>query len=498
MDRNTNPNMNLWSTNRYPMVAATIPFMAGIALFDLVTLPTWTLWGGFMICLTLAALGLHSRISNLYIITALFLFGGAMVSLRGFHPHVPTNKKIYMVLNIEEEPTIRKGFMVAPARIVEYEDNGTDHATNERVNLYLDTLVKADFGSRIEALGRVIPFPEKFGSYSRLMSRRGFGGTLFLRAEDILNVENLEHHNLHSIAVARLARLGLSDNTATVIEAMAVGDRRGITPELRKAYSRAGASHILAVSGLHVGIVFMLCNLLLAWLPLLRHGQIIRAIAVVVPIWIYAAICGFSPSVVRAAVMFSVLQGAVATSSRHVSLNTLAVTAFAMLVYRPDWLFDISFQLSFIAVVAILIWGIPLMRSLQTKRWWIDSLLATLVVGAVSSIATMPLVAHSFGVVSLVGVILNPMVIFCAYIIVILAVVWIAIPITPLAEFFETALSTIGTVLNFTVEQVAALHWSAADISIPSWAVWLTYGVAIAITVVVRNIETKKSILLPT
>ena len=86
---------------------------------------------------------------------------------------------------------------------------------------------------------------------------------------------------------------------------------------------------------------------------MLRHGQVIRAVAVVVPIWIYAAMCGFSPSVVRAAVMFSALQLSVAASSIYLSLNTLAFTAFAMLLYRPDYLFDCSFQLSFIAVFAI-------------------------------------------------------------------------------------------------------------------------------------------------
>lgn len=481
----------------YPMVIALIPFIAGIMLFDMVTLPAWAMWGGFLLCLLFAALFLRSRISNLYILVALVLFGGMMVSLRSFSPQVPVAQSRYMLLEVEDKPVVRNAFAVAPARIVEYESDGRLCSADERVSLYLDTLVKADFGTRIEALGRVVPFPDKFGSYGRLMSRRGFGGTVFLRVDDILKVENTGRQSLHSVAVERLVRLGLSGNEAAVIGAMAVGDRKGMTPELRQAYSRAGASHILAVSGLHVGIIFMLCNMLLARLAFVHHGQIIRAVIVVVPIWLYAAMCGFSPSVVRAAVMFTVLQASVATSSRYVSLNTLATTAFAMLVYRPDYLFDISFQLSFVAVAAILVWGVPIMSSLRSGRAWVDAFVATMAVGVVSSIATMPLVVHTFGVGSVVGVLLNPIVILCAYVIVILAVAWIVMPIAPLAVVVGGALSLVGTGLNFVVESAAAWRWSAFEITLPAWAVWIIYAVAIVITVVMRNTETKKTVTLP-
>lgn len=140
---------------------------------------------------------------------------------------------------------------------------------------------------------------------------------------------------------------------------MTAGDRRSLSPALRAAYSRSGTSHLLAVSGLHVGIVFLLANLLLWWLPLFRHGHILRNIAVILLIWLYAATTGFPPSVVRAALMFSVLQFALASSSEYVGMNTLAGVAFVMLLFHPDYLFDISFQLSFIAVAGIIAWGLP-------------------------------------------------------------------------------------------------------------------------------------------
>ena len=481
----------------YPMVTAIIPFMAGIILFDWIALPAWALWGGFLLCLLIAAIGVQSRISTLYITVALVLFGGAMVSLRGFHPQVPQDERLYLTLEVEDNPINRKGFTYMPARITGYELNDTYFTANERVQLYLDTLIKVDFGTRIEALGRIVPFPEKFGSYGKLMSRRGFGGTIFIRAEDVINIENIKIRNLHTIAVERLALLGLSGDEAAVVGAMSISDRRGMTSELRQAYARSGASHILAVSGLHVGIIFMLVNLLIIWIVYIWRGHIVKAWAVIIPIWIYAALCGFSPSVVRAAIMFTAMQIAIVTDSRYISLNILAFTAFIMLIYKPDYLFDTSFQLSFIAVVAIMIWGLPIMRPLRSKRLWVDALSTTAVVGIVSSIATMPLIAYTFGTVSIVGFLLNPIVILFAYAIVILAVIWIAIPIPSLAGIFGTLLSALSSGLNYIIEGVASWRWSAVELSIPEWAVWTIYAVAIAITILLNNIKPKKTVNLP-
>ncbi len=452
------------------------------------------LWGGFLLSLLIAAIVWHSHVGSAYIVVALILFGGAVTELRSFEPHVPKLERQWLTLEIEDNPVQRKSFAVMPARIIAYEHDGETYSSDERVNLYLDTLVKADFGDRIEALGRIIPFAEKFGAYGNLMTRRGFGGTLFLHTDDIISLTHREKQTLHSIAVERLSRLGLQGDAAAIVGAMSVGDRRGMTPELRQAYARSGASHVLAVSGLHVGIVFLLFNTLLAWLPLLHHGQIIRAVAVVVPIWIYAAVCGLSPSVVRAAIMFTTLQVSVATSSRYLSLNTLAATAFAMLVYRPDQLFDISFQLSFIAVAAILLWGVPLMRTLRTHRMWFDSFTSVMVVGLVSSIATMPLVAHTFGVVSIIGVLLNPVVILCAYAIVILSVLWILLPVTPIARALGAGVAFVGDCLNFAVGSVARIPWSAVEITLPTWAVWTIYGLFVAITLAINLFETKKTV----
>ena len=87
--------------------------------------------------------------------------------------------------------------------------------------------------------------------------------------------------------------------------------------------------------------------------------EILRNLLAAACIWIYVAAAGFPPSAIRAAVMCTVLQTALASASEYVGLNALAAAGFGMLIWNPSWLGDISFQLSFVAVAAILAWGVP-------------------------------------------------------------------------------------------------------------------------------------------
>ena len=199
-------------------------------------------------------------------------------------------------------------------------------------------------------------------SFRLLMRRRGYAGTLWVSERTILERLPQQSAGLHRTAVERLARLPMAPEAAAVVEAMAAGERRGITPELRARYSRSGLSHLLAVSGLHTGIVFVLINAVLWWLPLLRRGHLLKNLLAAGAVWLFVAAAGFPPSAVRAAVMCTVLQAALASTSEYVGMNALATAAFGMLLWNPNWFGDISFQLSFLAVAGILAWGVPLCR----------------------------------------------------------------------------------------------------------------------------------------
>ena len=289
---------------------------------------------------------------------------------------------------------------------------------------------------------------------------------------------------------------GRARDAQALCEAMAAGERAGLSRPLREAYARSGTAHLLAVSGLHVGIVFLVANLLLGWLPALRYGHLWRSCAAAALVWLYAAAAGFSPSVVRAARLFTALQFSLASASVYASGHVLAATAFGMLVWNPDWLFDLSFQLSFAAVAAILAWSVPLCRLLRTRFGPLNALVDTLVVGLAASVATAPLAAHTFGYVSLVGLAVNPAVVPLAATVVFGSVVWMIAPLAFAAPLFRLVIGTAAAWQNALVERAAAVPWATFAWEPSAGQTAAVYLLFIGITAVAWCAEPKKKVSL--
>jgi competence protein ComEC len=345
-------------------------------------------------------------------------------------------------------------------------------------------------GDRVVSRGYVNPISDSTNSYSRLMRVRGYTGRTYISKYSQVVVAPTKTsgittavRKLQSAATARLDRLALPPAEMAVATAMTTGDRRGITPALRQSYSRTGASHILAVSGLHVGIVFLIINALLYLLPLVRRGHIAKNIVAMVAIWAYAVMVGLGPSVVRAAVMFTGAQLALASSQARSGVNIMAGTAFVMLAVKPLWLFDISFQLSFIAVAGIMAWFPALYRWVGSRwrgltAWW-----GVLLVSVVASVATMPLVSHTFGIFSPVGIIINPIIVLTANVIVCFSLVWIIAPVSWLTPIFRWIVGGAGWLQNRIVELTGEVRGVTVEWQLPTWAVFVIYGTMFIFTV---------------
>lgn len=492
----------LLKVRRMPMLRALPPLTAGILLADHYVLPLWLLVGGFLVCGILALLA-DDRGANLATLGAILLFGMTVTEL-GHTPAPPTGTPGEYEIVVRERLSEREGKTASGASLRALRNSETGEWLPAAGNLVVrcDSSTVLNPGDRAVVRGKIYPFTARHGGYGRLMTRRGYVGTLYLNRSSLLLRDTLHRELppkhlslfLHERAVARLDRLSLAPDEQALCNAMTAGDRRSLSPALRAAYSRSGTSHLLAVSGLHVGIVFLLANLLLWWLPLFRHGHILRNIAVILLIWLYAATTGFPPSVVRAALMFSVLQFALASSSEYVGMNTLAGVAFVMLLFHPDYLFDISFQLSFIAVAGIIAWGLPLCRLLRTRRKSIDMLTATLAIGFSASAATAPLISHTFGQISVVGLALNPVVILLSYVVVGSCTLWLVIPGTVLAPLFSDVAGFAARAQNELIRAAAALPAAALDIRLTTTQCWIVYGLFIFATLLLWSAERKKSV----
>lgn len=492
----------LLKVRRMPLLRALPPLAAGILLADHYVLPLWLLVGGFLVCGILALLA-DDRGANLATLGAILLFGMTVTELR-HTPAPPTGTPGEYEIVVRERLSEREGKTASGTTIRARRNSATGEWLPAAGNLVVrcDSSTALNPGDRAVVRGKIYPFTARHGGYGRLMTRRGYVGTLYLNRSSLLLSDTLHRELspkhlslfLHERAVARLDRLALAPDEQALCNAMTAGDRRSLSPALRAAYSRSGTSHLLAVSGLHVGIVFLLANLLLWWLPLFRHGHILRNIAVILLIWLYAATTGFPPSVVRAALMFSVLQFALASSSEYVGMNTLAGVAFVMLLFHPDYLFDISFQLSFIAVAGIIAWGLPLCRLLRTRRKSIDMLTATLAIGFSASAATAPLISHTFGQISVVGLALNPVVILHSYVVVGSCTLWLVIPGTVLAPLFSVVAGFAARAQNELIRAAAALPAAALDIRLTTTQCWIVYGLFIFATLLLWSAERKKSV----
>lgn len=220
--------------------------------------------------------------------------------------------------------------------------------------------------------------PNQF-NYKKYMQNLGVYFQVEGNTKDIISIQQGNAtltgiaEKLRSYLILKLEETPIASKQKSIIEALILGERRNIDPKLYSEYTAAGAVHILAVSGLHVGIVFYLISWLFKPLEYLRYGIIVKAIFITILLWGFAFLAGLSPSVIRAVTMFSFFALARLVNRPTNSINVLFISFFFLLIFKPNWLFHVGFQLSYLAVFFIL-WLQPKLSMLYRPRFKIDKL----------------------------------------------------------------------------------------------------------------------------
>ena len=189
----------------------------------------------------------------------------------------------------------------------------------------------------------------------------------------------------------RYRKFGINGEELAILSALTLGQKESLTTELKSAYSSAGAMHVLAVSGLHVGIIFLVLNYVLGWMDTHKTGKIVKAILLIILVWLYAVITGLSPSVIRAATMFSLVIFAKSFSQSSNIYNTLSLSAFIILIYKPFMILEVGFQLSYLAVLGIIYLHPYLYNLFKFKIWILDQAWNITCVSVAAQLATAPL-----------------------------------------------------------------------------------------------------------
>lgn len=193
-----------------------------------------------------------------------------------------------------------------------------------------------------------------------------------------------------------LARLLPSEKSYGVASALVLGIKSHLDDEITQAYASAGMMHILAVSGLHVGIVVLILQTLFGKLRKTRLGKIIFMISVIFLLWFYAFLTGLSASVMRAVTMFTILEIGRATSKNTNIYNSLAISALILLIYKPFFLFGVGFQLSYLAVLGIVYLFPKIYHWLDITNPILDKVWQLTCVSLVAQLATFPLGLYYF------------------------------------------------------------------------------------------------------
>ena len=293
------------------------------------------------------------------------------------------------------------------------------------------------------------------------------------------NISHLQRLRIKALVVRSrlLQRLQADDDdeAQALIAAMVLGDKSALTPELRSRFNTTGAAHVLALSGLHLSIIYLLLTRLTrgrhrprfgrAHRPWLSQGLIILAV------WAYALLTGLPTSLIRAATMITVYGLFSLRGSRRAPLNVLCFTAIVMLIVDSSALFDVGFQLSFMSMLAILLF-VPLMENRVPARWRMEHgmaswLVALATVSVAAQLGTAPLVAYYFGRFSpwflLTNIIVIPLVTLILYSAITALVFPPAATIAvSTAHLMNKALDTIST---WPLASIEGLHPSVLQVA---------------------------------
>lgn len=326
--------------------------------------------------------------------------------------------------------------------------------------------------------------PDEF-DYVRYFIRKGGSVTAYVPGRHWRVVGHETSRTLRQMAldyreevVGLYRRLGFRGDNLAVLSALTVGDKENLSEDILETYSVTGASHVLALSGLHIGFLYALLFIFLSfiwkrWAFFKPFGLLL----IILFLWAFAFLTGLSASVVRSVIMCSLLAISCLQPEKPLTLNTLAATAFLMLLYNPLWLFDVGFQLSFAAVAAILLIQPKLYNLLSVRHRILRYIWGLLTVSVAAQMGTAPLVIFYFSRFSTHFLLTNLWVIPMVSLILYSAVFMLILTPFPflqlcLTSVVNTLLKTQNTVLRW-IEQLPAS--SVDGLWIDVWEIFLSY-----------------------
>lgn len=500
--------------SNYPLLKILIPFVSGIitAYFCQFPYPMCRIWFAITLALWLVSCIFTpvktykwQWVKTLTLSAAYFFAGVGAMNFR-FSSHLtPAQRRLMAesrdwLCRVEDFPVVRAKTVKLVARI---QRAGTGEAVGAKVVLYVQRSPEADaieYGDILLAHARLEEVappqnPDAFDNRLHL-GRKGIHHSGFVHDGFWLPAGNRPRNPLKALAhriqgrlAAAFATSGLSGEEYDIAKAILLGDDDTMEPELKASYAAAGVSHILCVSGMHVGVIFMILNFLLKPLGLFRRTRWLKSLTILLLIWLYAHITGLSPSVTRSATMFTFVTIGQGIRRNTNVFHSLLASLWVLLAVNPTLLFELGFQLSYIAVTGIVLLQ-PLLGAAYTCKTRAGSYfweLATVSVAA--QIATAPISIHHFGRFPNYFLLTNMTVITLSFVVMMSGVgLWCVAWAPRLGGWAAWLLTHEIRLMNGIVTFVERLPGAVTEnlfFSVPQ--VWLLYIIIIWVYVAVRH-----------
>jgi competence protein ComEC len=304
-------------------------------------------------------------------------------------------------------------------------------------------------------------------------------GQIYVDTPKILNYENGSQElgfllGLRNTILEKLEASGLNENPRGVIEALVLGQRQNVDPEVTKSFRDAGVIHILALSGLHVGIILLILRVLTKRILRMKYGRWIQSVVLIFLLWSFALLTGMSPSIMRAVTMFSFVAIGLNLKRKGSVYHSLTLSAFVLLLFDPRLLFQVGFQLSYMAVFSIVLIQ-PVLAGLWPWRNKVKDFfwnIFTVTVSAQIGVAGISLFYfNQFPGLFILGNMLLlpvlPFIIGAALLLIFLLLLgfptdWLTTVLNAVLEFIIETVAGISSLESFIVKDVHLTFWETA------------------------------------
>jgi competence protein ComEC len=407
-----------------PFIRLTLPLITGILMEWHIGLPVWIYQLIISLCFTFiilfSFLSSFIRFKNYWIsgilINILFLSTGGLITYYKDIRHssncitrMVKDDDTYIV-TLTEPLTEKNNSFKATASVSQLVNNGTIKQATGKIIIYFqkdNLLQELTFNSRLAFSKRLQPVknsgnPGAF-NYQRYCAFQQIYYQVYLKPKDYFLLKVTSRHSLNEWMFTARKKVVLILQTfisgkkeAGLAEALLIGYKDDLDKSLVQSYSNTGVVHIIAISGLHVGLIYWLLNLLLRPLKIKGRMQWLKAILLISGLWLFSILTGGSPSVCRSAVMFSFIVMGENIGRKTNIYNSLAASAFLLLCYNPYWLWDAGFQLSYIAVLSIIIFMKPIYNLFYVKNKLLDHIWKMAAISIAAQTLTTPVSIYHF------------------------------------------------------------------------------------------------------